>query len=244
VPTERKYRQIARQTGAPVELSPDELKELFSERTTRIVAFSDLNSRRRRWIALAWIVDELSTRLPDGSRTAYRDKAKEAEAIKHLLVAIGAGQFSRKNPNAAQRERLLFLSQSEPFHFISRDEAISISNMTELSYALDVLVRMWAPRATLEALFRKQDWKLPAWLTSSPAHAALSAGKTFSELDGALYPIMSDLLERGEASSVAEAARDVVGRAKSRGGTPESIAKRLERGYRAAKKSAKSPIRS
>src|SRR5262249_41751386 len=176
--------------------------------------------------------------------TTYRDKAKEAEAIKRLQAAIGAGHFSRRSPNVVQRERLLFLSRSEPFHFISRDEAISISNMTELSYALDVLVRMWTPRATLEALFRKQDWKPPTWLTSAPVHAALSAEKTLGELDGVLYPIMSDMLERGEASSVAEAARKVVERAKSRGGTPESIAKRLERGYRAAKKSAKSPIKS
>jgi hypothetical protein len=146
---ERKYQRIARQTKAAVELSPNELKELFSERTARIVAFSDLNSQRRRWIALAWILDELGSRLPDGSKTAYRDKAKVADAVRCLQAAIGDGHFSRVNPNATSRERLLFLSRSEPFHFITRDEAITISNIGELSHAIDVLVRMWAPRATM-----------------------------------------------------------------------------------------------
>jgi hypothetical protein len=174
---ERKYQRIARQTKAAVELSPNELKELFSERTARIVAFSDLNSQRRRWIALAWILDELGSRLPDGSKTAYRDKAKVADAVRCLQAAIGDGHFSRVNPNATSRERLLFLSRSEPFHFITRDEAITISNIGELSHAIDVLVRMWAPRATMEALFTKQEWRPPWWLinASGSFHQTLGA---------------------------------------------------------------------
>ena len=175
---ERKYQQIARQTGKAVLLSPNELQELFSERTARIVAFSNLNRQRRRWIALAWIIDELSTRLPDGTKTAYRDKAKVADAVKCLQAAIGAGHFSRVNSNGTGRERLLFLSRSESLQFITRDEAISISNIGELSDAKDVLLRMWAPRATLEALFRKQEWRPPCWLTN----ASVSSDKTLSAI--------------------------------------------------------------
>jgi hypothetical protein len=232
---ERKYQRIARQTKAAVELSPNELKELFSERTARIVAFSDLNSQRRRWIALAWILDELSSRLPDGSKMAYRDKAKVADAVRCLQAAIGAGHFSSVNPNATSRERLLFLSRSEPFHFITRDEAITISNIGELSHAIDVLVRMWTPP---EALFRKQEWRPPWWLInpSGSSHQALSAPKTLVELDAPLHTLMSDMLAHGEVTSVAEAARQVAGQAKNRGGTVESVAKRLERGYSHSRK--------
>jgi hypothetical protein len=162
---EKKYRQIARQENTAVLLSPDESRQLRSERYARIVAFSNRNARRPRWIALAWVIEELSTRLPDGSKVAYRDKAKEADAVRHMQVAIRAGDFSRRNIDDKKHERLLFLSPSEPFHFISRDEAIEIGKMTNVDHILDVMARMWAPRDTLATLFKKREWRLPVWLS-------------------------------------------------------------------------------
>jgi hypothetical protein len=150
-----------------------------------------------------------------------------------MQAAIRDGEFSRAMPGDKKHERLLFLSPSEPFHFISRDEAISIGNMPNVDHARDVIVRMWAPRSALAMLFKKREWRLPAWLVGVSASPlpTLNAPKKMNELDSALYPIMSDLLSYGEATSVAQAARLVAPRAKNQGGTRESVAKRLARGY-------------
>jgi hypothetical protein len=67
---------------------------------------------------------------------------------------------------------------------------------------------------------------------------SLSAPKKMIELDSGLHSIMSDLLTKGEAASIAEAARQVAPRAKRRG-TLESVIKRLERGYSRQQKAPK-----
>lgn len=170
---ERKYRQIARARKEPLQLSPVESKALFAERRARIIAFSNLNTRRPRWIALAWVIDELSTRLPDGSKTAYRDNKREAEVIRHIQAAIRGGDFSRVKPGDMKHERLLFLSPSEPFHFISRDEAISIGDIPNVDHARDVIGRMWAPRDALAMLFKRREWRLPPWLIGVSASRSL-----------------------------------------------------------------------
>jgi hypothetical protein len=69
------------------------------------------------------------------------------------------------------------------------------------------------------------------WLTRHSPKKPLNLPKKISEFDSELYSKMSDLLTRGEATSISEAAKLVANQAKTRGGTPESVAKRLARGY-------------
>ena len=78
------------------------------------------------------------------------------------------------------------------------------------------------------------------WLGTQPKirpALPLSQSKKMGELDRDLYPEMSALLKRGDATSVTQAARQVADRAKTRGGTLESVTKRLARGYQKHRRS-------
>ena len=96
------------------------------------------------------------------------------------------------------------------------------------------------------AYLRKSDFY--EWLSKCnpdlSLSAPLSAPKKIIEIDSALYPIMSDLLANGKATSIAEAARQVAPQAKNRGGTLESVSKRLERGYSRQQKVLGNPTKS
>ena len=71
----------------------------------------------------------------------------------------------------------------------------------------------------------------------SASSPAFNLPRKIREFDLGLYPTMSNLLAQGEATSIAEAATLVADRAKTRGGTRESVIKRLARGYSKTKTS-------
>ena len=65
----------------------------------------------------------------------------------------------------------------------------------------------------------------------SASPPAFNLPRKIRELDSELHSTMSDLLARGEVTSVTQAATLVADQAKTRGGTRESVIKRLARGY-------------
>ena len=93
-----------------------------------------------------------------------------------------------------------------------------------------------------------QDWLTAHHLTMpntfddvSASPPAFNRPRKIREFDSGLYSTMSNLLARGEATSIMQAATLVADQAKSRGGTRESIIKRLARGYSKIKTSQEIP---